>query len=230
MNILAIDTSTNVATVSLQVENTLYTQNINDTQTHSQKLLPLITEILNNHNLKIKDIDKYICGNGPGSFTGIRIGASTVKALAQVTNKKIFGVSTLDALAYNEVIPNKYICSLIDARNNNAYYCIYKANEDNTITYLSAHSTASIEEIVEKLNELPEKPTIVGSGAIAYKEILLQNNYTISENNEVSAEKLILMYNSFDKVDKEFIEKNTFTCHSFKPIYLRPSQAERLKK
>ena len=99
MNILAIDTSTSTATVALQVEKNIYVKDLNDTQTHSQKLLPLISEILQEHNLKIKDIDTYICGNGPGSFTGIRIGASTIKALAQVTNKEIFGVSTLDALA-----------------------------------------------------------------------------------------------------------------------------------
>ncbi len=231
MNILAIDTSTSIATVALKVKDQIYTKDLNDTRTHSQKLLPLIMQILSENNLKISDLDLFICGNGPGSFTGIRIGASTIKALAQVTKKDIFGVSTLDALAYNVVENSKYICSLIDARNDNAYYCIYKADsKDNTVEYISKHEAENIDVIVEKLTDLKAPVTIVGSGVDAYKEKLEKENFVLANNNDVSAKNLMMMYNAFEESEKDFIKENTFTCHSFKPIYLRPSQAERLKK
>ncbi|MEG2484709.1 MAG: tRNA (adenosine(37)-N6)-threonylcarbamoyltransferase complex dimerization subunit type 1 TsaB [Clostridia bacterium] len=231
MNILAIDTSTSVASVSLSINETVYTVNIDDEKTHSQKLLPIISNILKEHNLTVLDIDNFIAGNGPGSFTGIRIGVSSIKGLAHVANKNIFGVSTLDILAYSEIENNKYICSIIDARNMNAYYCIYKVNADYTVEYVSKHDAAHIDEIIELAQNLNEKVMFVGSGAITYADILnLHSNFTLSKNNSVDSANLIKLFNINKEHNMDFINRNTYTYHSFNPIYLRPSQAERLMK
>lgn len=230
MNLLAIDTSTNIATVSLQKGEKIFSKSINDTKTHSQKLLPLISEILKENNLTTSDIDTFICGNGPGSFTGIRIGVSTIKAMAQVENKNIFGVSTLDALLYDVIEDSNYICSLIDAKHDNAYYCIAKVNEDKTIKYITDYSIKNINDIIQELNNLNEYVTIIGSNSEIYKEKLSNNKFNLKLSSEVKADNLIKMYNINRKNNAKFVEKNTYTCHSFKPIYLRPSQAERLKQ
>ena len=84
MNILSIDTTTKVAGVSLQYNNEITKKSLSNEVTHSEKLLPLIDEILNENNISLKDIDMYACINGPGSFTGIRIGLSTLKAFSFV--------------------------------------------------------------------------------------------------------------------------------------------------
>src|SRR5690625_7708339 len=97
---------------------------INQNMSHSEKLVPMIKELLDNLNLRPKDIDLYGVALGPGSFTGLRIGVGTVKTLAHLFNKPIVGISTLEALAYN--LPyNKTIVPMIDARRNRVYTDIY---------------------------------------------------------------------------------------------------------
>ena len=89
MKILAIDTTTKKATVALNLDNKIIVKEVDNEITHSEKLLPLLDEVLNDSNTKLKDIDLFAITLGPGSFTGVRIGIATIKAIAKVTNKKI---------------------------------------------------------------------------------------------------------------------------------------------
>ena len=121
MKILAISTSSNTASVALlEDDKCIQELNIINEKTHSEKLMPLIDELFKNNKVTLSDIGLIACDNGPGSFTGIRIGVATVKAMAEAKNIPVVSCSSLEGLAYN-VTGFDYICSLIDARNNQVY-------------------------------------------------------------------------------------------------------------
>lgn len=122
MKILAIDTTSQVCGVAiLDDENLIIENSINNGLTHSENLMPLIKEALEKSNLALKDINLLACCTGPGSFTGIRIGVASCKAIAEVNNLSVADVSALESLAKNveENCANKV--ALIDARNNQCY-------------------------------------------------------------------------------------------------------------
>ena len=156
MNILAIDTTTKKASVALKTESNLFSKEINNEITHSEKLLPLIDEVLKEANLSLKDIDLFALTLGPGSFTGVRIGVATIKALSKVYNKKIFGTTSLELLALDSIkntnTPPKYVLSLMDARNNRAYYNLYKL-ENNTLVSSDFKGNDYISSILENIKE-----------------------------------------------------------------------------
>ena len=126
MKILAIDTSSQICTVCI-CEDTEVLIELNDDneKTHSQKLMPMIQEAFEKVNLSLDNINLLACSQGPGSFTGVRIGISTAKAFSDAKNIPVIGVSSLEGLAYN-LNSNGLICSLIDAKNNNVYYGLFE--------------------------------------------------------------------------------------------------------
>ena len=135
MKILSIDTASNLCTVSvLENESCLKEFIVDDARNHSEKIMPVIERVLQETNLSLNDIDLIVCDKGPGSFTGIRIGVGTVLAFRDSLNIECVGISSLEALAYNTQNEG-YICSLIDAKNDNVYYGLFelKNNEYNQI-------------------------------------------------------------------------------------------------
>ena len=126
MKILSIDTASNLCTVSV-LEDTICIKEliVNDTRNHSEKIMPAIEQVLKETNLTLKNIDLVVCDKGPGSFTGIRIGIGTVLAFKDSLNLKCIGISSLEALAYN-TNNEGLICTLIDAKNNNVYFGLFK--------------------------------------------------------------------------------------------------------
>ena len=125
MKILTIDTSSEVCSVALLEDDKLIDKNeLDNGKTHSETLMVLIDELLKRNNVDIKDINLFGCDVGPGSFTGIRIGVSTIKAMAEVLNVKIASVTSLEVLARN-VQDRKIIASIIDARNDQVYLGIF---------------------------------------------------------------------------------------------------------
>lgn len=121
MKVLSIETSGQICAVALTEDKNLIKELIiEDENTHSVKLMPLIDNLLKETNIKLSDIDLFSCDIGPGSFTGIRIGVSTIKAFIDVTNKKAVGITSLETLARN-VEEDGLICALIDAKNDNVY-------------------------------------------------------------------------------------------------------------
>lgn len=153
-----------------------------------------------------------------GSFTGIRIGISTVKAIADSLNIPVIGVSSLEALAYN-VQSNNYdiICSLIDARNNQVYCAIFNKNFELLENYLAS----DINNIIPIINKY-KNIAFVGDGAIAHQELLNFSNFNY-ENIIHSKMISLCAYSKFKK-------NNILSADTLSPMYLRPSQAERMKK
>jgi tRNA threonylcarbamoyladenosine biosynthesis protein TsaB len=139
---------------------------------HSEKLVPMIKEVLDSLNLTVDDIDLFAAAVGPGSFTGLRIGLATVKAFAHVTNKPIIGVSTLEALAYN--LPfNDIVVPMLDARRDRVYTAIYKWKGNE----LEAIMKPCILEVTELLNILDRdhnKIVVNGDGSLVYKDMIIE--------------------------------------------------------
>lgn len=246
MNILAIDTSTKKANVCLEYNNKVIDKCIDNEITHSEKLLPLIDEVLSSENTSLKEIDYLACSAGPGSFTGIRIGIATVKAFAKALNIPVFNVSSLDILAYTNT-SSDYAISIMDAKNSRIYYSVYKINKqicnNMEIPYLekiSDYSNDTIDVALEKIQTIlsnvnlsnSQSLNIIGDCVDNYKELFLNslNNYSSNINIyscDLSASTLINMLKNYITLS---IEKNyTQDYLTLDAIYVRPSQAERAK-
>ncbi len=226
MKILAIDTSSKVCSVAILENDELIDElNLDDGKTHSENLMPLIDEILNKNNINIKEIEMLACCVGPGSFTGIRIGVATIKPIAEVLNIKVASVTSLENLSRNfefektEDIQN--IVSLIDARNNQVYAGIFDLKFNEVEEYI-ADDINVVLETLKKYNNI----VCIGDGAILHQDLLKEklNNVRFISKNVQSAQNVGKMGY------KKFKENNLMNADEIIPIYLRKSQAERLKK
>ena len=200
MKTLAIDTSSNICSVSiLEDKNIIIENHNNDQKTHSQKLMPLIDETLKQVNLELNDIDILACCQGPGSFTGIRIGISTVKAFADVKNIPIIGVTSLESLAYN-VKTDGLIASIIDAKNDNVYFGLYELKNNNYTTIFNPVSD-NINNIIEILKQYSSNITFVGDGSIVHKDILNNNfsNSIFASDEQNVQTSISIGFDAFDK-------------------------------
>lgn len=231
MKILAITTSSKICSVAvLEDTDIIIEKHIDNGTTHSQKLMPMIDEILKECNLQLTDFDLFACSVGPGSFTGVRIGVSSIKAFCDVTNIKATSVSSLEGLAYNTLNSNFYdntniVCSLIDAKNDNVYCGIYK-KENNSFTQLEDLCAKNINEVLELLEKYSSSSILfVGDGAICHKYSILQKfSKTTFVEKELNDETAISIgIAAFNKYNKGIYGDS----NSISPLYLRKSQAER---
>lgn len=213
MLILAISTSSKVCSVALlEDDKCIQELNIENQKTHSENLVPLIDELLKNCKRIISDVNLIACDNGPGSFTGIRIGISTCKAIAQVNQIPAISVTSLEALSYN--ITGEVVCSMIDARNRQVYCGIFDRNHKMLTPYIA-------DDINVAIKDLPKKQiAFVGDGALLHKDLLCGN---FADDNSIHATNVGIC--AFCK----FKEGLTETADSISPMYLRKSQAERMK-
>lgn len=223
MKILGIDTSTKIATIAvIDEEKVLGEYTLNQEMSHSENLIPMIKELLNNLYIKIEDIDLYGVAIGPGSFTGLRIGVAAVKSLAHLFNKPIVGVSTLQGMAYN--LPhNEIVIPMIDARRDRVYTGVYSW-ENGILKTIKADDVLEMEVL---LDELKDYDTIVvnGDGSILYKDRLIHNlkdvKFSTKGQNICKAtsicELALLKYNNGELDD----------FYTLAPEYLRETQAQR---
>ena len=128
MKILSITTSSKLCSVALlEDKNVILEKHVINEKSHSQNLMIYIDNVLKDCNIPLQSIDLFACSNGPGSFTGVRIGVATIKAFSDITGKPIVPVSSLESLAYNAEQP--LVCSLIDAKNDNVYFGLFENYE-----------------------------------------------------------------------------------------------------
>ena len=155
---------------------------------------------------------------GLGSFTGIRIGISSIKAIAESLNIPVIDVSSLEALAYNvQNIECETICSLIDARNNQVYCGIFD-KEYNLLENYLADDINNVIKVLEKYNDV----IFVGDGAIIHKDLLGITGFTY--DNVIHSKNITkCAYNKYKNNDIK-------TADTIYPLYLRKSQAERMKQ
>ena len=223
MKILSIETSGKICAAALAENGKLVKEKkIEDENTHSIKLMPLVEELLQEEDTKLQDIDLFACDIGPGSFTGIRIGVATIKAFLDVTGKKAVGVTSLELLAYQVETANM-VCSLIDAKNNNVYAGFFK-KQGETYEPVEELEFSSIDAIVQKAKAKNEKIIFIGNGSILYKDMIKSN----IEKAEVMLEEESNKLNAKNIAHIAYLKQTeTVDSNHLQPIYLRKSNAER---
>ena len=226
MKNLAVDTSSSVCSVAIFEDDKLIDiNNLDDGKTHSENLMPLMDELLKRNNVDISEINLISVCVGPGSFTGIRIGVSAIKPIAEVLNAKVASVTSLETLARNVSFvdgegQDHIIVPLIDARNDQVYCGVFDSNYNKLEEYMAD----DINEIINSISKY-SNITFVGDGAILHQNLLQEriNDAKFIDNNKQSAEMTGLC--GYDKYQKN----DLVDADSVVPLYLRKSQAERQK-
>ncbi len=220
MKVLAIDTATKAATVAVTENGALvgeYTLNLD--QPHSQKIMPLIENLLKELHLQVQDMDLFACAQGPGSFTGLRIGIAAVQGLARSVNKPSAGVSTLEAMAYSvSRLTNDCVCPVLDARRSQVYYALYKGSAE-----LIAPSLESIDNVLAQLACLGKRTIFIGDAVSLH-----QNKIQQSLPDSVLAPEILnvnFAYNVAVLAQKKFEAKQAAKPT---PEYLIKSYAEKM--
>lgn len=222
MNILAIDTSSLNATVAvLNDEKLLGEFIISNKNTHSQIIMPMLDDMLKFAGVDIGEIDVFATAIGPGSFTGLRIGIATAKALAQGGGKKVIGISSLHGLAENVYEECKIICPIIDARRGDVYNALYLNGE-----CIEKERAININELLEELKGKTEHIVFVGDGALLHKDLIIENLFEKAQF--ASPSKIMAKASSIANLALKRAKNNDFDdIYNLEPIYLRQSQAER---
>lgn len=228
MKILAIDSSGLVATVAVMDEDqTIAEYTVNYKKTHSQTLVPMLDELKKMLELDLSEINAIATAGGPGSFTGLRIGAATAKGLGLALNIPIVSVPTVDALSYNAYGYNGVVCPMMDARRDQVYTGVYEFI-DGEHKAIVEQCAVPVVEIIEKINDLGKNVIILGDGVPVYKEIISENikvpyEFAPAHMNRQRASALgALAY-------KYIAAGQVETAAEHKPDYIRLSQAEREK-
>jgi tRNA threonylcarbamoyladenosine biosynthesis protein TsaB len=223
MKVLGIDTSTSCGAVGLIDDGEVLSDSLlNIPVTHSERLLGAIEFVLREARCSIGDVGGWAISLGPGSFTGLRIGVSTLKGLAFATGKPVAGVSTLDALA-SQVSPTSYlICPILDARKKEVYTAFYRYGEGNILRRQSVDQALRPEDLV---NKIKEQTIFVGDGVRTYRDFLLHSLPSLAV---FPAAPLLVPHGSIvAKMGFELLKKGEhLNISTFSPIYVRPSEAE----
>ena len=228
MKILALDTSTNAATAAILEDGVIIGEySCNKGKTHSQRLMPMIQSLLDAVGLKARDMDAFAASIGPGSFTGLRIGVTTVKAMAFAAQKPVISVYTLDALAYNLAASKAIICPVIDARNNQVFTAAYKISGgslERLTDYLGIH----INELADILGAMEGDVLFPGDAALMYEAFFREK---LGERaSSAPPNTALARASSVAVLAKQAYEEGLYEdCYDMKPFYLRKSQAEREK-
>ena len=222
MKILSVDSSSVSASVAI-TENgaTLAESFINNGLTHSQTLMPMVEKALKDSGVSIKDIDLFAITNGPGSFTGVRIGIASVKGMADALNKKCMAISTLEVIA--EPLKNEdcIACAVMDARCNQVYTAIFENGKR-----LCEDKAVLIDELGVELKTYNKKVVFIGDGSVLCYEKLKDVVTDIS----VADENIRYIHaSSIGRLAEDKIENGEEPIDSAKlvPYYLRLPQAER---
>ena len=159
---LAIDTSSKMESVALLNDREVISEQSNMVKTnHAASLLLSIKHTLSTTGVGIEEIDLFALTTGPGSFTGLRIAASTVKGLALATGKPVVGIQTLKALAFNVVPFHKIICPFMDAKRNEVYTALYRFGANDLLEEILSARVTSPNDF---LKNLPQDVFFLGDG------------------------------------------------------------------
>ena len=236
MLILALDSTAQVGSVALCEDDghLLAECTLNTGNTHSETLLPTVEFLLKSCGVTVDDVDLFACTAGPGSFTGVRIGAATVKGIAFGKGKPCVGVSTLEALATNARAFDGIICPCMNARRQQVYNALF-ACKDGKLTRLCEDRALAIEELLGEVSTYANEQRVylVGDGAELVMDfdetgdrfpaldgslILLEERLRNQSGYSVALVALEAYRNGQTCTDAELV-----------PVYLRPSQAERMR-
>ena len=225
MNLLAIETSSPVLSVVLKkTGNKLRHATVKGYMKHAENLLPVINRLLKKEKLKIGDIDTFLIGRGPGSFTGLRIGFATLKGFLSIRSKPCYGASSLDLIA-SGIKPEKHanltlkgyknLAVCLDAKRDKLYARLYRYHKKRWVPDGSPCVTL-IEEMAQKL---PQGSWIAGDGITKFD--VKRFDQVPEKDRHPRAATLVELFETKDPLLKKLTRPKDFL-----PVYLRNSEAE----
>lgn len=223
--IFAADTCCMAATCAIIEGDKLIAQTvINHKRTHSQKMMPQIEQMLALAETDASEIDVFAVSVGPGSFTGVRIGVATVKAMAQAFKKPCVAVSTLEALANQVNHFGGIICPILDARREQVYNALFKRGKE-VPTRICDDRAVSLEKLLDELEKYNEEVMFLGDGIFVYKDIICDK---LGDRAVFPPSFLNMnLAGSVGEIAKyEYRNGNTVEYSKLVPSYVRLSQAE----
>lgn len=171
---LAVDTSGKTASAALAEDNTLLgLRMVYTARAHSQILLPMVKALLAETNRTIEQIDLFAAANGPGSYTGLRIGVAAMQAMAFAQGKQCAGISTLEGLAWNLCAARGIICAAMSARQNLLYAAFFES-DGVTVRRMTEDRVIAAEDCAAQLGTYTQPVTIVGDGISLLGELTPQ--------------------------------------------------------
>ncbi|MFO7982931.1 MAG: tRNA (adenosine(37)-N6)-threonylcarbamoyltransferase complex dimerization subunit type 1 TsaB [Desulfuromonadales bacterium] len=221
--LLMIDTSSFTGSVALVERNRVLGEVLlNVRATHSERLMITVDQLLRDAGVSVGDIAAFGAVLGPGSFTGLRIGVATVKALALAVDRPLVGVTSLETLAMNAPFCSLPVCALIDARKKEVYAAMYDCRNGSTPRELRPPVVMPPEELIASLEG---DLLFIGDGVQVYRHFILHQmrqgaHFLPASLNDVRASQAASL--AWRKLDEE----GGVPQHGFLPVYLRPSDAE----
>ena len=213
MKILAIDTSSDACSVALDINNNYIESTVFEAKSHTQVLLPMINKLLDEANIKMNEVDAILLGIGPGSFIGMRIGASVAQGLAFAANIKIIPISSMEAIA-SDVMENYHLSRLViyqDARMGESYVGEFRLKSNGVIQTVSSIKLVPLIE----LNKLiaSSKINSFGIGFIGHTEITKKFSFNFCANEKIGYPKADILL----KLNQD----NNYMRSAIKPEELR---------
>lgn len=232
MRILGIESSSLVASVALVTDDILTAEyTVDFKKTHSQTLLPMLDEMMGLLGVEMDTVDAIAVAGGPGSFTGLRIGAATAKGLGLALERPLIHVPTLDAMAYNLWGVRDMVCPIMDAKRRQVYTGLYRLEKGMDVVKKQCAMDAG--ELAGELNALGEPVVFLGDGVPVYRELLEEQlkvpfRFAPPQMNRqrgacVASLGMLVMTGNAAGYDGAFV----VSSDEFAPDYLRKPQAER---
>lgn len=223
MIILAVDTATKSASAAVMEDGELRSEFlINHKTVHSRNLMPLVDAVVKAADISKKDIDLFAASIGPGSFTGVRIGVSSVKAMAYALKKQTVGINTLDCLAYDVCEYDSLICPVLDARNKQVYCAVYRKSKEQGLERLTEYMGITVDELMERLKGFGRDVIFTGDAVemcVSWKGDISFERFGVHRGAYMPKASIVgLMAKDAPRTDPALLL----------PFYLRKSQAERM--
>jgi tRNA threonylcarbamoyladenosine biosynthesis protein TsaB len=221
--LLTVDTATESCGVALIADGSIQAElSLNLGGTHTKHILKAIDAVLDLSGVSLFDIDAFAVTRGPGSFTGLRIGISTMKGLAFSTGKPIVGVSSLDVLAHQAGGKSALVCPMIDARRNEIYWCVYRRKGD-ALTRLGDEQVGPIDKLA---GQIDDTCMFIGNAAPLHANQLARLvkhaiQWPAAFNNAIRP--AILAHLAWQRFQHGHVDD----VETFVPVYIRKSDAER---
>ena len=226
MKLLVLDSSGLVASVALLEDERLIAEYTTGNKlTHSQTLLPMLDEIIRRTTFDMEDVDAIAVAMGPGSFTGLRIGAATAKGLGLALDKPVIPVPTVDGLAYQLFGVSSLICPMMDARRKQVYTGFYRFHGDQ-MEVVKEQCAQSVQDTLEQLKAYGEPVIFLGDGVPVYRKEIEEAMGADAVFAPAHANRQ--RAGAVGALAEVYYRKGIWQrADAFAPEYLRKSQAER---
>lgn len=228
MIILAIDTATDSVSVALHDgETVIASSEMRSERQHAEALTPMIDFVCRQANLSICDIGAVAVDTGPGLFTGMRVGIASAQAIAQVLDVQMAGVTSLDAIATAVPTQRDVIAAIIDARRGEVYWSLYR-RVDGVLRQVGAPQVGSVEQCAVEIIDRGQSTTLVGTGAVHYRDEFMQRLDAVIPQVELADERysMPLATTIATIAHEQALRDELVSVDAISPLYLRAPDAE----